>query len=29
MKRTPPTADVNKAAVYAIVINSVQLLMLL
>ena len=29
MKRIPPTADVNKAAVYAIVINSVQLLMLL
>jgi sensor histidine kinase regulating citrate/malate metabolism len=29
MKRTPQTPDVNKAAVYAIVINSVQLLMLL
>ena len=29
MKRTPQTPDVNKAAVYAIVINSVQLAMLL
>ncbi len=29
MNRTPRTPDVNKAAVYAIVINSVQLLMLL
>jgi sensor histidine kinase regulating citrate/malate metabolism len=29
MKRTHRTVDVNKAAVYAIVINSVQLLMLL